>query len=46
MPNLRHSQNVAHMPNEWALPWSNALLRERIEEREREPGCRDGLARR
>ena len=37
------SQN---MPKEWALPWSNALLRERIDEREREPGCGGGLARR
>ena len=34
------------VPKEWALPWSNALLRERIEEREREPGCGGGLARR
>lgn len=46
MPNVPPSQNVAHMPKEWALPWSNALLRERIEEREREPGCGGGLARR
>ena len=40
------SQNAIHMPDDWALPWSNALLRERIEERERDPGCGGGLARR
>ena len=46
MPNVPLSQNAIHMPDEWASPWSNALLRERIEEREREPGCGGGLARR
>ena len=46
MPNVPPSQKVVQMPNEWALPWSNALLRERIEEREREPGCGGGLKRR
>ena len=37
-------QNMVPMPKDWALPWSNALLRERIEERERAPGCGGGLA--
>lgn len=46
VPNVPPSQEAVHMPDEWALPWSNALLRERIEEREREPGCGGGLARR
>ena len=46
IPDVPHSQNAIHMPAEWTLPWSNALLRERIEEREREPGCGGGLARR
>ncbi|KAG8527691.1 uncharacterized protein KY384_007845 [Bacidia gigantensis] len=27
------------MPADWALPWSNALLRKRIDERRDEPGC-------
>ena len=44
IPEVSLSQNAIHMPDEWALPWSNALLRERIEEREREPGCGGGLA--
>lgn len=46
IPDVPLSQNAIHMPDEWALPWSNVLLRERIEEREREPGCGGGLARR
>ncbi|KAK0514793.1 hypothetical protein JMJ35_002172 [Cladonia borealis] len=46
VPDIQLSQNAIPMPDEWALPWSNALLRERIEEREREPGCGGGLARR
>ena len=46
MSSVPPSQNVVHMPHEWALPWSNALLRERIEERETEPGCGGGLRRR
>ena len=33
------------MPDEWAMPWSNNLLRHRIEEREKEPGCGGGLRR-
>ena len=45
IPDVPLSQNAIHMPDEWALPWSNVLLRERIEEREREPGCGGGLAR-
>ena len=43
---VKPSRNMFHMPEEWAFPWSNALLRERIEERERAPGCGGGLARR
>ena len=46
IPDEPLSQNAIHMPDDWALPWSNVLLRERIEEREREPGCEGGLARR
>ncbi|KAL8708313.1 MAG: hypothetical protein Q9220_006788 [cf. Caloplaca sp. 1 TL-2023] len=33
------------MPNDWGVPWSNDLLRERIKQRETEPGCGGGLRR-
>lgn len=33
------------IPDEWATPWSNALLCQRIREREKEPGCGGGLRR-
>ncbi len=33
------------MPAEWALPWSNALLHQRIKERAIEPGCGSGMRR-
>ena len=39
-------EKIVRLPEEWAMPWSNALLRQRIEEREKEPGCGGGLARR
>ena len=34
------------IPDGWAMPWSNSLLRQRIDEREKEPGCGGGLRRR
>ncbi len=37
--------NGIQIPDEWAMPWSNALLHQRIEEREKEPGCGGGLRR-
>ena len=46
MASVSPSQKSFHMPEEWAQPWSNDLLRERIKERKREPGCGGGLARR
>lgn len=30
-------EETVRIPDEWAMPWSNALLRQRIEEREKEP---------
>ncbi len=40
------SQEITvQIPDEWAMPWSNNLLRHRIEEREKEPGCGGGLRR-
>ncbi|KAL8788120.1 MAG: hypothetical protein Q9213_001878 [Squamulea squamosa] len=38
-------ENTAELPYEWTLPWSNTLIRQRIEEREREPGCGGGMRR-
>ncbi|KAL8925998.1 MAG: hypothetical protein Q9208_003139 [Pyrenodesmia sp. 3 TL-2023] len=34
-------ENRVHIPDEWAMPWSNALLRQRIEEREEHLGPKD-----
>lgn len=36
---------ITCMPEDWAKPWSNELLRQRIQERAREPGCGGGLDR-
>ncbi|KAL8753071.1 MAG: hypothetical protein Q9184_005535 [Pyrenodesmia sp. 2 TL-2023] len=38
-------EDRVQIPEEWAMPWSNALLRQRIREREKEPGCGGGLRR-
>ena len=39
-------ENAMPMYDEWTPPWSNTLLRQRIEDREKEPGCGGGLANR
>ena len=36
---------IISIPDDWAMPWSNSLLRQRIEEREMNPGCGGGLRR-
>lgn len=41
----RSEGEIIRIPDDWSLPWSNALLRQRIEEREREPGCGGGMRR-
>ncbi|KAL8650470.1 MAG: hypothetical protein Q9226_005130 [Calogaya cf. arnoldii] len=36
---------IVQMPDDWAMPWSNALLHRRIKERPRNPGCGGGMRR-
>ena len=33
---------AANFPENWAMPWTNNLLRQRIQEREKNPGCGRG----
>ncbi|KAI4182388.1 MAG: hypothetical protein L6R41_006008 [Letrouitia leprolyta] len=43
--NARSEGEIVHIPDDWSLPWNNPLLRQRIEERQKEPGCGGGLRR-
>ncbi|KAL8835778.1 MAG: hypothetical protein Q9170_003172 [Blastenia crenularia] len=44
-PNEPREVAIYSIPDEWTSPWSNELLRQRIQQRAQEPGCGGGVRR-